>query len=82
MVLPALDLWDLVIEVLHSSLNTRGNLRHNDQSGNRSNLKNEETFQLGRSQVDQCRSCHFKRKTFSLHRLALFLQTMKQHTHT
>ena len=49
-VLPTLDLGDLVIEVLHSSLNQlskQGKLCRNEQSGERSNARNEETLQLG-----------------------------------
>ena len=41
-VLPALDLGDLVIEVLHSSLNQpskQGSLCRNEQSGERSNAR-------------------------------------------
>ena len=45
MVFPALDFWDLVIEVLHSSLNqprARRKLCCNEQSGKRSNARTKE----------------------------------------
>ena len=51
---PALDLWDLVVEVSHTSLNQLGarvNLYRDEQSEKRSNAKTKEHSQPGRSWV-------------------------------
>ena len=64
----ALDLKDIVIDVLHSSLKPTlypGKPVRPWAIKKAHQQKNEETFQPRWCQIDQCWSCYFKRKTFS-----------------
>ena len=63
--IPALDLWDLVIEVLHSKKTVRRNPWRDETQSKHTNTKTEMILKI------LCGSRHHKRKTYSLRSHAL-----------
>ena len=80
--LRALDLRDLVIEVLHSSLNqprARGNLCRDAQSGKRSNAKTKKhSHPLDDPRLTNVEYVISNAKLSRVGALLIFLKTMKQ----